>query len=103
MVSLKKNAEIGRTTIRITIKVLNKAIDRVDHLSLQIGSDRRLPQGLIYLVALGILVCMLIIARYPPPNLEDIITRLSSFGMETETSSDDSSESEELDTPQGED
>jgi hypothetical protein len=102
MVSLKKNAEIGKTTIYIAIKVLNKTMDRTDF-SLQIGSDRRLPQGLVYLVALGILVCMVIIARYPPHNLEDLFTRLTSIGMEDEeASSDNLPNSKELETPQGE-
>ncbi|MFX0122562.1 MAG: hypothetical protein ACFFAE_02935 [Candidatus Hodarchaeota archaeon] len=71
-VSLRKNANIGRTEINIGIQVLNKTIDKTESLSLLIGSDRRLPQGLVYLVALGILACMVIIARYPPQNLEDL-------------------------------
>lgn len=104
MVSLRKNAEIGRTNINIKIQVLNKSIDKTDSLSLVIGSDRRLPQGLVYLVVLGILACMVIIARYPPQNLEDLFTRLTSIGIEEEqTTPEESTPSKEVDTPQGED
>ncbi|MFX1283588.1 MAG: hypothetical protein ACFFB5_08030 [Promethearchaeota archaeon] len=103
MISLRKNAEIGHTEININIQVLNKTIERVDSLSLQIGSDRRIPQGLIYIVALGILVCMVIIARYPPKELEEFISRLASIGVTEEPSSDDSTSVKEVDIPQGED
>ena len=55
-------------------------------------------------MALGILACMVIIARYPPQNLEDLFTRLTSIGVDEEQpSSDESTASKEVDTPQGED
>lgn len=107
-ISLRKNAEIGKTEINIDIQVLNKTTDKVDSLSLQIGSDRRIPQGLVYLVALGILVCMVVIARYPPKELEEFISRLASIGVTEEQPSedstlDDSTISKDIDIPQGED
>ncbi|UCG01393.1 MAG: hypothetical protein JSW11_17460 [Candidatus Heimdallarchaeota archaeon] len=103
LVSLRKNAKIGKTEIKIKVQVLNKNIDKTDSLPLVIGSDRKLPQGLVYLVALGILACMVIIARYPPRNLEDLFTRLTSIGIAEEQQTADESTSEEVDTPQGED
>lgn len=103
-IQLKKNAEIGSSEIEIEIKVSNELIDTSDSLSIKIGSDRRLPQGLIYLVALGILVGMVVIARYPPKGLEDLISRLASIGVteEDQPPSDDSSVSKDEETLQDE-
>ncbi|MHA2245976.1 MAG: hypothetical protein ACXADY_13520 [Candidatus Hodarchaeales archaeon] len=104
-IPLKRNADIGSTSIYVKIKVSEFIIDKSDSLSIIIGSDRRLPQGLVYLVALGILVCMVVIARYPPKNLEDLLARLASIGISEKKppESDDSTPSKEVDIPQGED
>ncbi|MFX0016349.1 MAG: hypothetical protein ACFE98_17285 [Candidatus Hermodarchaeota archaeon] len=89
LITLKNNARIGNTHININVKVLNKQIDKTNPLLLKIGSDRRLPQGLVYLVALGILVCLVVLARYPPKNIEDILARLASIGVSEEPSDSD--------------
>ncbi len=107
-IPLKRNADIGPTSIHVKIKVLKNTIDISDSLSITIGSDRRLPQGLVYIVALGILVFLVVIARYPPKELEELIKRLASIGVTEEQPSDDSTSddsiiSKDVDIPQGED
>ena len=104
-IPLKRNADIGPTSIHVKIKVLKNTIDTSDSLSITIGSDRRLPQGLVYLVALGILVCIVVIARYPPKNLEEFLARLASIGITEKEppESDNSILSKDVDIPQGED
>ncbi|MFX0181821.1 MAG: hypothetical protein ACFE95_01965 [Candidatus Hodarchaeota archaeon] len=82
--SLKKNAEIGETSIFVNFRVLNEIVDKSGSISMRIGSDRRLPQGLVYIVALGILVAMVVVARYPPKSLEDFLARLSSLSLSEE-------------------
>ena len=102
-IKLKKNAEIGSSEIEVEIKVSNELIDTSDSLSIEIGSGRQPPQSLVYLVALGILVGMVIIARYPPKGLEDLISRLASIGVtEEEPPTEDSADSKDEKISQGE-
>jgi hypothetical protein len=82
--SLRRNARIGDSSISVTLKVLNEIIDESGPISITIGSDRRWPQGLVYIIALGILVAMAVIARYPPKSLEEFLARLSSLSLSEE-------------------
>ena len=83
-VPLKSNAEIGYTTFDIEIKVSNVKIDEVENVQLQIGSDRRLPPGLVYVLAISVLAVLVVLARYPPKNLEELLKKLSSIGLSTD-------------------
>ncbi len=89
---LKSNAEIGYTSFDIEIKVSNVVIDGVEDIQLQIGSDRRLPPGLVYVLAISVLAVLVVLARYPPKNLEEFLKKLSSIDL----SSDE--EQEEIET-----
>jgi len=93
-IPLKKNAEIGLTTINIEIRIMNEIIDESPSIEITIGSDRRLPQGLVYLIALGILVVMVIIARYPPKALEDLLVRLSTISLSEEEKKEEEKQQE---------
>lgn len=105
-IPLKKNAGIGYTTIKIEIKVMNEIIDKSSSIEITIGSDRRLPQGFVYLIALGILVIMVILARYPPKALEDLLIRLSTISLSekevTEEEEQNNNSSKEEKVPQSE-
>jgi hypothetical protein len=91
-IPLKSNAEIGYTDFDIEIRVSNIKIDGSENIHLQIGSDRRLPPGLVYVLAISILAVLVILARYPPKNLENLLKQLSSIGL----SSDEEQEEVEI-------
>ncbi|MFX0172816.1 MAG: hypothetical protein ACFE9L_12940 [Candidatus Hodarchaeota archaeon] len=102
--SLRRNARIGGSSIFVNLKLFNEIIDESGPISITIGSDRRWPQGLVYIIALGILVAMAVIARYPPKSLEEFLARLSSLSLseeeqqeiiETEESTEESSSQSE--------
>jgi hypothetical protein len=88
--NLKDDARIGYSDIQMHLKVLSGIIDQSDSLTIKIGSDRRLPQGLVYLIALGILVGIVIVVRYPPRNLEELLTRISAISAIEEDSGESS-------------
>jgi len=104
---LKDNVEIGFTDVIIKLKILSGTLDQQNSLEVQIGSDRRLPQGLVYLIALGLLVGIVIVVRYPPKKVEEFLVRLSSIGTVEEAKGETKDEKtairEENDTPQKED
>jgi hypothetical protein len=91
-IPLKSNAEIGYTNFDLEIRVSNIKIDGSENIHLQIGSDRRLPPGLVYVLAISILAVLVVLARYPPKNLEDLLKQLSSIGL----SSDEEQEEAEI-------
>ena len=91
-IPLKSNAEIGSTNFDLEIRVSNIKIDGSENIHLQIGSDRRLPPGLVYVLAISILAVLVALARYPPKNLEDLLKQLSSIGL----SSDEEQEEAEI-------
>lgn len=106
LLNLKSNAEIGYSDIDITIKVLSGTIDQ-DSVQIRIGSDRRLPQGLVYLIALGLLAGIVVVVRYPPKNIGEILTRLSTISAveeEADTQTEeDQAQDKERKIPQSED
>ncbi len=93
-IPLKNNAEIGFTTFNVEIRVSNVNLDVSENIQLQIGSDRRLPPGLVYVLAIGVIAVIVVLARYPPKNLEEFLEQISSFGL----SSNDEQEETERDT-----
>ena len=84
--NLKTDANIGYSEINIQLKILSGIMDERPSLRIKIGSDRRLPQGLVYLIALGILVGIVVVVRYPPRNLEELLSRLSAISAIEEDS-----------------
>jgi hypothetical protein len=88
-IPLKSNAEVGSTNYDLEIRVSNIKIDGSENIHLQIGSDRRLPPGLVYVLAISILAVLVILARYPPKNLEDLLKQLSSIGLSSDEEQDE--------------
>ncbi|PWI47211.1 hypothetical protein CEE45_12990 [Candidatus Heimdallarchaeota archaeon B3_Heim] len=86
ILNLKDNAKLGYFNVKVQIKILSGIVDQTTALNVRIGSDRRLPQGLVYLIALGILVGIVVVVRYPPRNLEELLARLSSISAIEEES-----------------
>ena len=108
LLDLKDNAEIGYSNLNIQIRVLSGIIDYQDSIDIRIGSDRRLPQGLVYLVAVGILVGIVVIIRYPPKYLVEVLTRITSISVIDELNENSQSLNESIqnnmsNTPQSDD
>jgi len=82
--SLKPTAQVGRTSVQLTLKVLQTTIDATGSIYYTIGSDRRLPQGIVYIIAIGILLGVVVITRYPPKRITDLLGKMSSIGIEEE-------------------
>ena len=70
------------------IRVSNVDIDGSRNIHLQIGSDRRLPPGLVYVVAICVIAVIVVLARYPPKNLEEFLERISSVGISPDVEQD---------------
>ncbi len=83
-IALKNNAEIGYTTYDIEIRVSNVKIDGSENIHLQIGSDRRLPPGLVYVLAISVIAVIVVLARYPPKNLEEFLEKIASIGLSSD-------------------
>ena len=92
-VPLKNNAEVGYTDIDLEIRVSDGIIDRTDSISIKIGSDRRLPQGLMYIVAIGVLSAIVLLVRYPPKNLEEFLVKLTSVSLSEKDQASDEDKS----------
>ncbi|MCK4848100.1 MAG: hypothetical protein KAT16_03670 [Candidatus Heimdallarchaeota archaeon] len=88
-IPLKNNAVIGYSTYDVEIRVSNVKIDGSENIQLQIGSDRRLPPGLVYFVAIGILGVLVVLARYPPKNIEEFLNQISSIGLSSDVEQDE--------------
>jgi hypothetical protein len=80
-IPLKSNADIGYTTYSVEIRVSNVKIDGSGNIQLQIGSDRRLPPGLVYVLAISAIAVIVVLARYPPRNLEEFLVKISTIGL----------------------
>ncbi len=107
LLNLKSNAEIGYSEIDVSIKLLSGEIDQ-SSFQIKIGSDRRLPQGLVYIIALGLLAGIVVVVRYPPKNLGEFLTRLTTISAveeeeEKKTQPENQNSGNDTKLPQSED